>query len=162
MTCQRCGKVTCTMRHGCDGTGRALVDRSDWSDGSRAGEASMLATILGPNATRADAADLAAALEAYHKGAERGELRALLVRLWGESPAIVPDLAGLAKRESQAERTLHMYETEPFPGGAVYIDTNGDATIDPKAGPRAGVLADFESYLTSSLTPVGTHAKRQA
>ena len=57
------------------------INRSDWSDGSRAGEASMLATILGPIATRADAADLAAALEAYHQGTERGELRALLVRV---------------------------------------------------------------------------------
>ena len=48
----------------------------------------MLAPNLGPNATPEDAALLARLLEAYHKGAERGELLAFLVRLWGPSPSL--------------------------------------------------------------------------
>ena len=60
------------------------------------GRALLLAEILGPNATPKDAAELARILEARHKGSERGELHALLVRLWGESPAIT----------TQAERKI--------------------------------------------------------
>lgn len=49
--------------------------------------------------------DLETALRAYHAGSDRGELRALLVEAWGQSPA-VSDLRGLAARESQPARNI--------------------------------------------------------
>lgn len=64
-------------------------------------------------ATARTAAELACSLGQYHRGADRGELMALLVKLWGPSPAIASDLRGLAARESQADRVIHEYETEP-------------------------------------------------
>lgn len=77
-------------------------EETDEEQARREGAAHERARILGPNATAADASELAEALQAYHQGSERGELRRLLVRLRGPSPAIVAsDLRGLAARESQ-------------------------------------------------------------
>ncbi len=59
----------------------------DYDDGRlqgiRDGAAAERATILGPNATEADARDLAERLRRVHDGTDRGGLLALLQRLWG-------------------------------------------------------------------------------
>lgn len=75
-------------------TPREMTDQAQ-----RDGAALERARILGVVATPADAEELAVALRAYHDDSERGELRRLLVRLWGPSPP-VSDLRSLATRES--------------------------------------------------------------
>lgn len=86
------------MSGGCD------REETDEEQAWREGAAHERARILGPHATAADASELAGALQAYHQGTERGELRRLLVMLRGPSPALASDLRGLAARESQAGR----------------------------------------------------------
>jgi len=80
-------------------TPRELTDQAQ-----RDGATLERARILGVAATATDAEELATALRAYHEGSERGELRRLLIRLWGPSPA-VSDLRGLAARESAPAHT---------------------------------------------------------
>jgi len=74
-------------------TPREMTDQAQ-----RDGAALERARILGVAAPPADAEELATALRAYHDGSERGELRRLLVRLWGASPASHKD-TDYAERE---------------------------------------------------------------
>lgn len=65
-----------------------MTPREMTEQAQRDGAALERARILGVVATPADAEELATALRAIHDGSERGELRRLLVRLWGPSPAV--------------------------------------------------------------------------
>jgi len=67
-------------------TPREMTDQAQ-----RDGAALERARILGVVATPADAEELATALRATHDGSDRGELRRLLVRLWGPCPSLLTD-----------------------------------------------------------------------
>ena len=95
------------MSGGCDR--EETAEEQAWREGA----AHERARILGPHATAADASELATALQAYHQGTERGELRRLPVRLRGPSAShheqatahlkAINDMErGLAARESQS------------------------------------------------------------
>lgn len=100
-------------------TPREITDQAQ-----RDGAALERARILGVVATPADAEELAVALRAYHDGSERGELRRLLVRLWGPSPAVGPEpgCVGPSRPRGTGERS-----GSPVPRSGVRLPRPGIA-----------------------------------
>lgn len=78
----------------------------------REGAAHERARVLGPNATAADASELATALQAYHQGSEREELRRLLVRLWGPSPSLHEQATAQLKAINDADQLFERLEAK--------------------------------------------------
>lgn len=124
----------------------------------RAGMALERNRILGPDATAADASELATALRAYHQGTERGELRRLLVRLRGPSPSLHEQATAHLTAINDMERFL-MVPNEDLqrPGCPAWASNR-----EPNATPCERILAALVKVPSSDLEALAAHVERLA